>query len=298
MAVGVDGNDSSDIPNEIPLNMDELKLPVVGESMPVWIPDEKVSLSINPSLQALQRQDKIITDKWPEVTDSAKTEFPDFADTFTKIKDTRAPNFMGAKIPVKSDLIIHEWKKRLVDYHNKLLCKFLEFGWPLGYHLHEPPETTNSDHPSALQHMSHVRKFIQAELDVDAIIGPFHQHPFAPWFRPSPIMTRPKHESDDRRIILDLSFPKGHSVNDGIKILYALPSINDLTDLVKINGPNALMWKADLTRAYRQLRADPSDAPLPGMEVDGKIYINLCPAFGCRSSAALCQRVANALVYI
>lgn len=58
------------------------------------------------------------------------------------------------------------------------------------------------------------------------------------------------------------------------------------------------MWKADLGRAYRQLRADPLDAPLLGMKVGNNIYIDLCPPFGCRSSAAICQKMANALVYI
>lgn len=32
--------------------------------------------------------------------------------------------------------------------------------------------------------------------------------------------------------------------------------------------------------------------------VEGKVYIDLCPPFGCRSSAAICQRVANALVFM
>lgn len=58
------------------------------------------------------------------------------------------------------------------------------------------------------------------------------------------------------------------------------------------------MWKADLTRAYRQLRADPLDAPLLGLKVKDEIYIDLCPPFGCRSSVAICQRMANALVYM
>lgn len=58
------------------------------------------------------------------------------------------------------------------------------------------------------------------------------------------------------------------------------------------------MWKCDLTRAYHQLWADPLNAPLLGLKVQNDIYIDLCPPFGCRSSAAICQRVANALVFM
>lgn len=119
-------------------------------------------------------------------------------------------------------------------------------------------------------------------------------------------MTRPKRDSDQRRVILDLSFPKGKAVNDGIAIenhfgqdiSYTLPTIADFAQRLQSEGQNAYMWKVDLRRAYRQLRADPLDAPLLGMRVGTDIYIDLCPPFGCRSSAAICQKMANALVYI
>lgn len=65
-----------------------------------------------------------------------------------------------------------------------------------------------------------------------------------------------------------------------------------------MEGKGAMVWKADLSMAYRQLQIDPLDAPLMGFRFDGQIYIDLCPAFGCRSSSAACQRIANAMVYI
>lgn len=107
-------------------------------------------------------------------------------------------------------------------------------------------------------------------------------------------------------MILDLSYPKGRSVNDGIAvdnhfgqdIPYTLPTINDFAQRLLTQGRDAFMWKADLSRAYRQLRADPLDAPLLGMKIKDEIYLDLCPPFGCRSSAAICQKMANALVYM
>lgn len=70
-------------------------------------------------------------------------------------------------------------------------------------------------------------------------------------------MTRPKRESTEHRIILDLFFPVGQGVNEGMctkehlgeDITYSLPSIADLIHLIKEYGQNAMIWKVDLTRA-------------------------------------------------
>lgn len=120
------------------------------------------------------------------------------------------------------------------------------------------------------------------------------------------MMTRSKKDSDSRRIIVELSFPTGMSVNDGIDptnhlgkdITYTLPTIMDLVTRIQEQGRACYLWKADLTRAYRQLRSDPADVPLLGIKIDSRIYLDRCPPFGCRSSASICQRVANSLVYI
>ena len=49
------------------------------------------------------------------------------------------------------------------------------------------------------------------ELSWDHTKIPFSRHVGI-----SPLSTRPKRGSEDRRVILDLSFPIGESVNDGI----------------------------------------------------------------------------------
>lgn len=257
-------------------------------------------------VQAVNRQAALIFDMWPHVTPQAQEAFPNFAKLYMKVKSFNLPNFLGAKVEISSDLVHHEWENRLQSYHDKELCLFLKYGWPLGYHARVIPKTVDKNHPSATAHMGHVEAFIKKELSHKAVIGPFDESPFDPWLRVSPLMTREKRESTERRIILDLSYPHGESVNDGIRtedhfganITYTLPSITDLIETLKRQGQGALIWKADLTRAYRQLRADPLDTPLLDMAINGKIYLDLCPPFGCRSSAALCQRVANALTYM
>lgn len=187
-----------------------------------------------------------------------------------------------------------------------MLCDYLEFGWPLGYQSDKTPDTTDKNHPLGVAHSSHIREFIKNELKCRAILGPFKLPPFHTWVRFSPIMTRPKRDSDNRRVILDLSYLRGTAVNNGITtenhfgkdISYTLPTITDFTNRLLDQGKGSYMWKADLRRAYRQLRADPLDAPLLGMKVGDEIYIDMCPPFGCPSLAAICQKMANTLVYM
>lgn len=243
---------------------------------------------------------------WPSPAPAAQQQFPEFMSQFQIIKESGLPNFMKAKIPVSSGLNVDQWESALQCYHDKHLCMYLRYGWPVGYLHSKPPVAIHVNHNSALEFPEHVSKFIDVELSHHALLGPFSQPPFQPWNRLSPLMTRPKKNSLDRRVIVDLSFPPGSDVNSGIDITnilgqdvtYTLPSISDLIAKLQIEGPGAFIWKADLSRAYRQFRIDPLDAPLMGIQFNGLYYIDRCPAFGCRSSSAVCQRVANALVYI
>lgn len=254
-------------------------------------------------LESLKR---MFTNNWPEPTTLASHQDPIFCDIYNKVKAMNLPNALGARVPIPSGLNISAWIDLLQGYHDNQLCHYLAFGWPIGYYSTNVPLSVPTNHPSATAHPTHVHKFIETERQHQAIAGPFDAPPFTPWTRLSPLMSRPKKGSEERRIIVDLSFPHGHAVNTAIDITsylgkditYSLPTITDLITKLQLEGPGAYIWKADLARAYRQLRADPIDAPLLGIGFDGKVYIDRCPPFGCRSSSAACQRVANALVFL
>lgn len=138
------------------------------------------------------------------------------------------------------------------------------------------------------------------------MLGPFSSPPFRPWVQISPMLTRPKKEEGKRRVIVDLSFPEGEGVNAGIPknvcdgelVNYSLPTVADLGDLIAGAGMGSWLWKVDLERAYRQLRADPLAYPLLGVQHEGQIFIDICPSFGCRSSGAAQQRVSRAVCHV
>lgn len=95
--------------------------------------------------------------------------------------------------------------------------------------------------------MEHVLNFVDKELSIGALAGPFSQPPFAPWTRVSPLMTRPKKGTSERRVIVDLTYPEGKGVNDGISISdyysqdisYTLPTLGDMVTRLQICGKGA-----------------------------------------------------------
>lgn len=252
------------------------------------------------------KQAHIFKTVWPDPTDVLNAVSPQFADLYTVVKSYNLPNFLGARATVPSELNLDAWESMLEHYHDNEICYFLRFGWPVGYHIETPPTSVHNNHLSADQHGEHMVHFISTEIGHEAIAGPFRAQPFTPWTRISPLMTRPKRDSDRRRVIVDLSFPTGEAVNDGIDIesiygrdsSYTLPSVRDLTTYIQQDAPRAWLWKADLARAYRQLRVDPIDTPLLGFTVNGETFVYMCPSFGCRSSSSACHRVSAAVVYL
>ena len=103
-----------------------------------------------------------------------------------------------------------------------------------------------------------------------------------------------------------MSFPSGHSVNDGIDKDYYLgvsidltyPPIDSFTTMVKAIGPEALMYKRDLCRAYCQIWTDPFDVPYRGFFWQGAFFFDTVLVLGCTSGMYICQHVTSAIAHI
>ena len=78
------------------------------------------------------------------------------------------------------------------------------------------------------------------------------------------------------RLILDLSFPFEHSVNDGInkeEFTLTYSKVSDAISLIIKAGRGALMGKVDIKSAYHIIPVHPSDRHLLGMFWQNGFYI-------------------------
>lgn len=156
-----------------------------------------------------------------------------------------------------------------------------------------------------MQHMEQVDKYLATEVQLGAMLGPFPTQPFSTCAT-SPLHTVPKRNSDSRRIVVDLSYPSPTSVNDGIPMdtyegepmQLQYKGIDDLIQRMVDLGQGCLLYKADLHRAYRQLRLCPADYFLTGLHWREQWYIDMSIPFGLRTSAMACQRTTDAVNFI
>ena len=238
-----------------------------------------------------------------QVTDSDNIDqYLHIAET---IRATGKPNYMAARIPVKSGLNLEAWEDCLRDYPDKRLFQYLKFGFPLS--LKDPEELSNTqvvNHYSALQYLDQVIQYLNKERDWGAILGPL-DHPPTDHFHCSPLLSRPK-DGSDRRIILNLSYPQGKSVNDhvdrdffdGSKFALKLPTIDNIVSVIEEIGEAALIAKIDVARAFRNLRVDPSDALKFGIKWDNKYFLDKRITFGWVHGTSAFQMVSDAVTYV
>ncbi|CAB3988531.1 Hypothetical predicted protein [Paramuricea clavata] len=152
-----------------------------------------------------------------------------------------------------------------------------------------------SDHPEV------VDAYLFSELAARCVAGPFTSPP-VPLLRVSPFGVIPKnHQPGKWRLILDLSSPAGHSVNDGIpKDPYSLHfvKVDDAIRALVDMGPGALMAKFDVKAAYRNIPIHPDDRYLLGMKWRDRFYVDLVLPFGLRSAPFIFNSVAEAVEWI
>ena len=91
----------------------------------------------------------------------------------------------------------------------------MKFGFPLDIDRCRSISSEKINHKLALEHPTHVDKYIADKISHGAIMGPFKSPPFP--IHTSPFLTREKSNTYERRIIIDLSWPIGNSVNSACK---------------------------------------------------------------------------------
>ena len=101
------------------------------------------------------------------------------------------------------------------------------------------------------------------------MLGPFSDPPIEN-LHISPFMTRDKSSSTNRRVIIDLSWPLGNSVNSGVEsdsylgtdFILTYPSVDNITDEVLKLGKMCQIFKIGISKAFRHVPINPGNLDL------------------------------------
>ena len=225
-------------------------------------------------------------------------------DVHRRIKASGTFNFMKSQIQISSQLKPDIWEHHLTGYWDSQLLFLIRYGFPLDYDYNSPLTSVDKNHTSATQFADDVQAYLTEEKAFGAILGPFKEPPIDN-LHICPFLTREKPGASHRRVIVDLSFPHGYSVNNGVQadkyldtpFLLTLPTIDNITNQVKKLGKGCHLYKIDLSRAFRHVKLDPNDYNLLGLKLNN-VYINSCLPFGFRHDLALFQRLSDAVRFI
>ena len=223
-----------------------------------------------------------------------------------RICNSGVPNYIGERIRVQSNFNLEKLDVMLKDYHDQRLLQFLMFGFPIDHDGSSVTHNKLNHQGAGAQFQEYIEGYLKDEIRRGCVFGPCNFPPFPEPVGISPLNSVPKKETGKRRVVVDLSFPEGFSVNDGIKSDEFLgqydklrfPNIDDLIKIIHKKGPACLLFKRDLSRAYRQLLADFGCVHLLGYWYSDNYFFDLVLPMGLRSSARFCQMVSSAVTYM
>ena len=175
-----------------------------------------------------------------------------------------------------------------------------------GFHLGFNPRavslrSTRQNMPSASLQPSDIDQYLLTEVEKGRVAGPFSIPPI-PNLHISHFGIIPKkYQPGKWQLILDLSSPAGHSVNDGIpKESFSLQymKVDDVINGIMSLGRGSLLAKFDVESAYRNVPVHSDGHYLLGMKWRAKYFIALALPFGLRSAPYIFSSLADLLEWI
>ena len=209
------------------------------------------------------------------------------------------PNKIGRSTICPHKLRTLSWS---LGFHNQTIvdqvCRDLTDGADIGCKGKARLPTYSSNAPSAYDFPREITDSIADWLEAGFAAGPFDPADRPTNAKVNGIMCRQK-PNGSARIILNLSAPKGNSVNDGISnddFPTSMSSTKKWLEVLDRSGRNCLIMKMDWASAYKHLAVRPEDIPLQYFSWLGKDFVELCLVFGGRSSAGLYDRLAKVVL--
>ena len=134
-----------------------------------------------------------------------------------KVNQMETHNFCSLKILTNCTWNLDRLEWLLHDYHDKEIEKYLRYGFPISQFKTTGSTYIPQNWSEANVNYKSVKRYFQVELKNKAVMSTFNENPFNHCAFYSPLNTRDKKDRMEKRIIVDMSFPKGNSINDDIK---------------------------------------------------------------------------------
>ena len=229
-----------------------------------------------------------------------------YTDELLQLASVSSPPSYQAWPRYQTPIRVEELHQYLASHPDQRFAAYIHDGLSMGFRIgfdyrRSTLDTRFTNHPSAQKNTSVVRDKIHAEVRAGRLHGPLPQV-LKQVIHVSPLGLVPKqHQRNKWRLIMDLSSPRGGSVNDGIdqnlcSLRYA--SVDEAVNIIKQLGRDTEMVKVDIKDAYRIIPVHPADYHLLGLLWDDKLYFDRALPFGLRSAPKLFNAVADFIAWI
>ena len=190
-----------------------------------------------------------------------------------------------------------EWDPVLKILPDPQLAAFLRRGIRDGFRLGVSPSATlvssNSNSPSALALASKVDEYIEEEVKAGNLAPSPREGVHL-----SPIGFIPKKNRPGKfRLIVNLSFPSGHSINDAISPAHSSFRYVTVRQVTELIPQGSSLAKIDLKAAFRRVPVHPADQHYLGISWRDRTLCDRALPFGLRSAPIIFNAVADGLAW-
>ena len=207
---------------------------------------------------------------------------------------------------VQTPLVVDAWASALQQHPDRAFARYivngLRQGFRVGFHRPLPLRSAAENMGSARLHPEVITDYLRKELTLGRLLGPFPGSLVLPNLHINRFGVIPKgHNTGKWRLITDLSFPPGQSVNDGIDpslCSLAYTTVDQVEEVVARLGTAALLAKVDIESACRLIPVHPQDRLLLAVRWEGQVFINPMLLFALRSAPKIFNAVADALNWL
>ena len=178
----------------------------------------------------------------------------------------------------------------------------IQNGFRVGFdYKGQPTKSTYTNLPTARDHPEIISNYLATECSKGRMLGPLPTCSI-PNIQINRIGVIPKKSSPGKwRLITDLSYPPGRSVNDGISKEHTSLSyikVDQIANKVVQLGKGTQLSKMDIEEAYRLVPIHPDDKHLLGIKWDNHTYVDITLPFGLRSAPIIFTALTDALQWI